>query len=158
MINEFSAKKLGEVLAFSDVGLDTYKRGEKALTELFGTEEFSKIKSEVESHKESIKSIAEREGVIEVVLKKLESTGKKLREMRDLYIGEEWSNPTELLEWSGFFEGAAMVHWALVDGVAKTTNNSDLQSLSKKALDFHKELLYKAHQYLYKVGTQKSKD
>lgn len=154
-MNEFSAKKLGEVLAFADVGLDTIERGMSALGEVLG-DELESIKNEIISHKDLIHSIADEAHVLEIVMKKLESTGEKLRKMRDLYVGDEWDNPTELLEWSGFFEGAAVVHWQLVKGVASSVSHSALSSLAERALDLHKKLLSLAEDKLCEVGMKRS--
>ena len=87
---------------------------------------------------------------------KLEATGTKLRAMRDLYVGDQWHNATELLEWSGFFEGAAIVHFALVRGVAMELDNSDLLNLVNEAIDFHYQILEHAESELESVGQDRA--
>src|SRR5690606_25418419 len=103
------AKKLGEVLAFGFVLEDTIEKGEGALKEALGDELDSLIKGN-KKHIESVKQIAEEKSVGEETLSKAEKTSEKLKAMRDLYVGDEWDNPVELMEWGGFFHGAAIVH------------------------------------------------
>jgi hypothetical protein len=105
---------------------------------------------------ESIQKIANDGGISEVTMKKLEGTGKKLRDMRDMYIGDEWDNATELIEWSGFFEGAAIVHFALVRGAADKLGSSELSALANEAIDFHYQVLEKAESELESVGQMKA--
>lgn len=89
MINEFVAKKLGEVLAFAEVGTETITKGKASFILVLGDEEVEGILDKNRIHSEEIKKLAEENNVSEIVLKKLESTGKKLRDMRDMYIGDE---------------------------------------------------------------------
>ena len=156
-MNEFTAKKLGEVLAFADVSLDTAKRAENALKEAFGEEKFLALIAKNTSHTEAIKKISEDENVSDIVNKKLEGTSQKLRSMRDLYVGDQWNNPTELLEWSGFFLGAAIVHWQLVKGVAENLNHQSLKNLADDALNFHQNLFTETQIKLNQIGKSKSK-
>ena len=155
-INEFTAKKLGEVLAFSIVGAETLERGRPALTQAFGESNLGAIIADLESQAQQIKTIAETAGVSEITLKKSQGTGTKLRAMRDLYVGEEWDNPAELLEWSGFFEGAAIVHWNLVVGAAETIDDNQLLDLATVSRDLHHELLIAAGDQLKLIGNQKA--
>ena len=37
-MNEFTAKKLGEVLAFAEVGMETFEKGRDAFISVFGDE------------------------------------------------------------------------------------------------------------------------
>lgn len=154
-MNEFTAKKLGEVLAFAEVGMETFEKGRVAFVSVMGEDMVNDLVEESQIHADSIKSIAEKEGVSEIVMKKLEGTGAKLRAMRDLYVGDQWDNPTELLEWSGFFEGAATVHWALVKGAAEVKADEDLQTLAEAGRKRHHSILEKATKLLHEVGTKK---
>lgn len=113
-MNEFIAKKLGEVLAFAVVGKETFEKGKDAFVSVLGKEVFDEMIVETTKRIAAIEALAMENNAEEIVNTKLAGTGRKLREMRDLYVADQWDNPTELLEWSGFFEGAAVVHWALV--------------------------------------------
>lgn len=155
-MNEFTGKKLGEVLAFCEVGEETFKMGVEALTEKLGAEFVTDYIERSNMYFESVKKFANDGGVGEVATMKLEATGTKLRAMRDLYVGDQWHNPTELLEWSGFFEGAAIVHFALVRGVAMELDNSDLLNLVNEAIDFHYQILEHAESELESVGQDRA--
>lgn len=155
-MNEFTGKKLGEVLAFCEVGEETFKMGVEALTEKLGAEFVTDYIERSNMYFESVKKFANDGGVGEVATMKLEATGTKLRAMRDLYVGDQWHNSTELLEWSGFFEGAAIVHFALVRGVAMELDNSDLLNLVNEAIDFHYQILEHAESELESVGQDRA--
>lgn len=155
-MNEFTGKKLGEVLAFCEVGEETFKKGIKALNEKLGYELVTDYIDRSNMYFESVKKFALDGEVGDITTKKLEATGKKLREMRDLYVGDEWDNATELLEWSGFFEGAAIVHFALVRGVAMELGNNELLNLVNEAIDFHYQILERAESELESVGQDRS--
>ena len=155
-MNEFTAKKLGEVLAFAEVGKETFERGLTAFSEIHGSDETAKLIEESNAHAEELKILADTEGVSEIVMKKLDATGTKLRAMRDMYVGDQWENPTELLEWSGFFEGAAVVHWSLVKGASIGISHTELQKLADKVMDFHQKLLDISTKKLFEVGNKKS--
>lgn len=154
-MNEFTAKKLGEVLAFAEVGMETFEKGRDAFSSVLGEEMASSILEESQIHADTIRKIAEDAGMTDVVMKKLEGTGSKLRAMRDLYVGDQWDNATELLEWSGFFEGAATVHWALVKGAAEAISHTDLMTLAEAGAERHHSILEKATALLTEVGKKK---
>lgn len=156
-MNEFTAKKLGEVLAFATVGVETWKQGRLALASNFGEEGVGGYTDTLDTIKDSIHAIADRAGVFETVMAKLEKTGDKLRRMRDMYVGDEWNNPTELLEWSGFFEGAAVVHASLLQGAAEEMGHAELQSIATQSLDHHKTIFENVTKQLYLVGHTKAR-
>ena len=155
-MNEFCAKKLGEVLAFASVSLDTAKQGNKAMTVILGDSGLADFIDNNEKQIETINQIAAEYEVTDIVNKKLAGTGEKLKKMRDLYIGDEWDNPTELLEWSGFFEGAAIVHWQLVIGISRGLSNNTIDDLAQKTLTFRKALFTLVEKKLNEFGEAKS--
>ena len=87
---------------------------------------------------------------------KASKTEEKLRSMRDLYVADQWDNATELMEWSGFFEGAAVVHWALVRGAAEGMNNEGLLTLAEECINWHYELIELAESELGATGQDRS--
>jgi hypothetical protein len=138
-MNEFGAIKLGEVLAFEKLGKFTFERGKNSLLSLFSVNVIADFVMNYDEFIINIKRIAEGHNVTEITLPKSEKTLDKLKKMQDLYIGDEWDNAIEICEWSGFYEGASIVHWELVLGVALKNKDKDLESLSLKALRFHNE-------------------
>lgn len=155
-MNEFTGKKLGEVLAFSQVSSDTITMGRDALIQALGVEKVIDIEEKNRMHGDEIMRIATDGGVIDITLKKAEDTASKLIQMRDLYVAGKWDNATELMEWSGFFEGASIVHWALVRGIAEGLNNESLLILAEEAVNWHYELIEVAEGELASTGQSKS--
>ncbi|MCE9628840.1 MAG: hypothetical protein K8Q91_02470 [Candidatus Vogelbacteria bacterium] len=153
MLNEFSAKKLGEVLAFSRVGIETLVKGRNALSPIL---EVGKTITTLEEDEKKVLALADAYAVTEIVTTKAESTGQKLRAMRDLYVAEQWDNQSELLEWFGFFQGAAIVHWGLVLGVGEGKTDEVIRDLASQALRVHEELLEKVKTELGKIGKTKA--
>lgn len=154
-MNEFVGKKLGEVLAFSNLGVELFERGEEALQDTFP--EFKGIKEAFGRQADEVKQLSEAGGVGEVTMTKSEATGEKLRGMMETYIGDEWDNTAELLEWMGFFEGAAAVHWKLVEGAADSLGDSELRELAQDGIKLHHDLLHQAQEAIAGVGADKAK-
>lgn len=155
-MNEFVAKKLGEVLAFNQVGTDTLTRGRFALVEALGEERIFDMEEKNRIHGEAVIKAATEAGVIDATLAKAAKTEEKLKKMRDMYVADAWDNATELLEWSGFFEGAAIVHWNVVKGCAQALNNEPLLILCDEGITWHYELLEMAEGELEKEGADKA--
>ncbi len=155
-INETVAKKLGEVLAFNNVGLDTISKGRIALTSALGEEKIMDMEEKFRIHGEEVIRVATENAVIDTVLEKAQKTEEKLKKMRELYVGDQWDNPTELLEWSGFFEGAAVVHWAFVRGAAEAMNEEMLMTLAEEGKNYRYELLEMAESELEAKGQDKA--
>lgn len=151
-INEFTAKKLGEILAFCEVGADTFKLGQTALAEQLGEETAVDYIGKCVVHAEAIKKMAEDNGVLDTVLMKAEKTGTKLREMRDMYVAERWDDAVELMEWSGFFEGAAVVHFAIIKGAGEAMAHDGLMLLADEGMNVHHEMLDRSEAELGSVG------
>ena len=155
-MNEFVAKKIGEVLAFTQVSSDTIEKGRAALVEALGNDRVVDMEEKNRIHGDELMRIATEAGSIDVTLQKAQKTGDKLKQMRDLYVGDQWENATELMEWSGFFEGAAVVHWALVRGAAEGMDNEGLMVLAEEGVTWHYELLEIAESELATVGADKA--
>jgi len=154
-MNEFVGKKLGELLAFCQVSSDTYAKGRTALVEALGEEKVSDVEEKNRMHGEEIIRIATEGGVIDATQAKARATEEKLKKMRDLYVADQWDNATELMEWSGFFEGAAIVHWALMRGVAEGLDHEGLLELTDEGVNWHYELLELAEGHLDSIGQSK---
>jgi hypothetical protein len=155
-MNEFSAKKMGEVLAFAQVGVETVERAQSALSSVIGETVVNMMRNVQREYDTKLQAIATAEGVAEIVLTKAGKTGDKLRQMRDLYIGDEWDNATEVMEWLGFFTGAAIVHWELVAGVAKALGHEDLQKLAENAVSAYQKALEVDGNTLQQVGSARA--
>lgn len=155
-MNEFVAKKLGEVLAFSNIGIELFERGETVLKEAFS--DYDNIKESFSKQGEEIGVTVEEAGVSDITLSKSLATGNKLRGMMETYIGDEWDNLAELLEWMGFFEGAAVIHWKLVEGVAEALDDENLLNLAKAGISVHHDLFHTAQGLIKEVGGNRAKE
>ena len=155
-MNEFTAKKLGEVLAFAVVGEEIFEKGKEALTTVLGAGGVSRVVESAVAHASAITALATAEGTTEITLPKSEKTGAKLRQMLDLYVGDQWDNPAELLEWLGFFEGAALVHWKLVEGAGVALRDDKLKDLASTGVDFHQNLLAEVSTAIRELGGKKA--
>ena len=155
-MNEFVGKKLGELLAFNRVGSDTYEKGRAALVEALGEEKVTDIEEKNRMHGDEIMRLATEGGVIDTTMAKATATEEKLKKMRDLYVADQWDNATELIEWSGFFEGAAVVHWALMRGAAEGLNDNTLLALTEEGVNWHYELIELAEGHLETIGQDKA--
>lgn len=155
-MNEFSAKKLGEVLAFCEAGSAIFEKGESAMREILDTRYFETTSAFSETAKE-ILSIAKENKILKTVTDKAEKTKGKLLAMAEMYIGDEWDNKAELLEWFGFFEGAAIVHWKLVDGVAAAKQDESLRILANENIRVHADLLSRYGELIKEYAEGRSK-
>lgn len=154
-MNEFVAKKLGEVLAFSLIGVELFERGESALNGAF--DDYDEIKLAFKEQATQIRQAVEAEDVSNTTETKAEATGNKLRGMMETYIGDEWDNLAELLEWMGFFEGAAVIHWKLVEGAANSLDDSSLMELAENGTTLHHDLFHRAQELIRDVGAKRAK-
>lgn len=140
------AKKLGEVLAFSNVGIDTFEKGREGFNKVWDESKIEKLIEVNKKHAEALEDLIGKLENSEAGMKKAEATGGKLSKMRDMYIGDDWDDPIELFEWFGFFQGAAIVHWSLIEGFGETENDDEIKEIASKALDYHKDFFAKVNQ------------
>lgn len=150
----FFAKKVGEVLAFCRVGLATLDRGQAALKPRL--ENWDTIVEQLTAQATALEAFFIDEEQKVTSLMKADATGTKLTTMRDMYVGDQWDNATELCEWFGFFEGAAIVHWRLVKGMAVATSDQRLIDLANQAISLHEDFLNQVGMLLETVGKERS--
>lgn len=131
---------MGEVLAFAKFGEDTMKKGEKAMTDAFGEPFVKEFFENNQNHIDVLYEIANAADMQTVMCDKSAKTFEKFEKMRDVYLHDEWDDAVEIMEWLGFFEGAAIVHWSLVSGLSKKQENEKLHALCVKAQKMHEEL------------------
>lgn len=155
-MNEFVGKKLGEVLAFSRLGVELFERGETALKTVF--EDYDRVVENFRKQAGEVEQAAAGGEVAGITADKAEATLGKLRGMMVTYIGDQWDNPAELLEWMGFFEGAAIVHWRLVEGAASELENDALHELAQFGVNLHDGLLTRAQEAITQIGAKRAKE
>ncbi len=148
-MNEFVAKKLGEVLAFSRIGIECQQRAGGAFAEVL--EDPSSFAEQLNLFADAVDQKAN-----EVTRTKAEKTANKLRGMMESYIGDEWDNPTEILEWLSFFTGAATAHWSLISGAAQSIQDVDLENTANQALNTYTSYLQEVIEKLKENGQQRA--
>lgn len=152
-MNEFIAKKMGEVLAFCQVGQETLTLGQAGLAKVFSNTALTESLSYYDMQAQALSGAIVDNNFKEVMLKKAEATSQKLRTMRDGYVQNAWDDSAEVLEWLGFFEGAAIIHWSLVQGASEQMKNFDLLSLCNKGIKFHQDFLQEVTKAVKSYGS-----
>jgi hypothetical protein len=156
-MNDFTARKMGEVLAFAQIGGETVEKGGEALKSAFGEATVNAMGEVMKTQTVQLIELAGAVNVSDAVLKKAEATGAKLRSMRELYLKEEdWNDAAELLEWSGFFLGAAVVHWGLVQGAAEKLEWEDLKKTAGTARALYESFLDQTTEAIRKIALDKA--
>lgn len=156
-MNEYTAKKLGEVSAFAHVALDLYARAGIAMREARGNE-VGLVVTHNSAHHERLRAIAKEGGISDIMEAKEKKTVAKITGLMEMYIGDQWENPIEVFEWLGFFEGACLVHWSLVAGMAQSLHHGEIAVLSQEAVNFHTQELAQVQGYLERYGEQKASE
>src|SRR4051812_7468898 len=157
-MNTFISKKLGEVLAFSRIGKDTVEEGKEGFLKILSESDLEEIGEKCDSLETGILAFAKKKHCVDEVEESAEETDKKVRDMRDEYVGGEWDQADEVLEWMGFYTGAALVHWHLIMGAAESLDQGDLRSLSAGAVDFYMGLFVQDEDILHQIGEKAVND
>lgn len=122
-MNEFTVKKLAEVQAFIQTGKTICEKGNSYA----GTA--SQVVAIIEATDKVELAAAIPEDHKELFSAKVEKTNEKLQKMMDLYVGDEWDNPVEVLEWTSFFAGAGAAHAGLTKSATESSNPDISKSL-----------------------------
>lgn len=154
MIHAYIAKKMGEVLAFERVGLETFQRGSAVLAGAIT--DFAAVQDGLVRRAQYLEHAFTKDPELGATMQtKATATGTKLLAMRDLYVADQWDNLAELCEWSGFFEGAAIVHWQLILGVAQAAENQELIDVAQEAITSHGHIFATVGERLMTIGKEK---
>lgn len=135
------------MLAFCDLGIETFERARSVLEPAFGKGEYQAFLDDLKSDKERIEVMADNKSVLSEVTAKAERTSEKIRTMRDTYVGDRWDELPEVLEWLGFFEGAAIVHFSLIEGIEET------EDIGAAGASTHKRIFEKVNKTIKTVST-----
>lgn len=155
-MNEHMWAKAGEVKAFAEVGITFLKKAKSGLRkDVFSADEVEELIAANQTHRDQIDTIAEAADATEAVDTKAEATQEKLINLQDNYLTDEddWEDPLELLEWSGFFHGGALVHWSLIVGAAKKDGPEELAQLADGGYKFHHEVLHAVQDSITELGS-----
>jgi hypothetical protein len=72
--------------------------------------------------------------------------------MGEMYVGDQWDNPVEVLEWMSFFVGGAIVHWQLISGSAAAMGHQELHELASNGAQYYSDLMEQLREYSIEVG------
>lgn len=160
IMNEHIWKKLGEVKAFALACADFLSRGKSGFVgaDIFTTEEIEQFVDKNKDHVVRIHKIAEAAGATEIVNTKAKATGSKLEDMQGRYLADEddWADGMELLEWSGFFFGGAVVHWSLIEGASESVHEADLTVLAGSGLGFHTQMFETVRESISRLAKEEA--
>ena len=154
-MNEKVAKKIGEAYAFAHVLSDTFTENTEVMTMIFG-DHASHIIEATQSQRMDLKSVVEKHEMTEMVLEKAERTGSKISGMGQTYVGDDWDDAAEVLEWMSFFVGGAIVHWQLITGSAKEMNDGEFENLAQKGTDYYTGLMEQLRNFAVTIGKQRA--
>ncbi len=157
-MNEFSAKKLGELLAFAKEGNNTIEKTKKVFSEFLSEDDLQETLKSSVGHIDAINAYAIEKKVVDIVEAESEKTAKKIVSMRDIYIESEWDTHSEVFEWWGFFGGGAIAHWNLMKGVAESLEDDGLVQLCYNAIAYHENLYDTTSSILAEIGRKNSKE
>lgn len=150
-MTEKTAKKIGEAYAFAKVLSDTFESNTEVMTELLGDHAGSVLEL-TKVQQEELADIAEQSGMSEIVLPKAERTGLKITKMGEMYVGDDWDDVAEVLEWMSFFVGGAIVHWQLITGSAAEMENDHFANVAGVGVEYYVVLMKQLREYSVTIG------
>jgi len=155
-MNEKVSKKIGEAYAFSIVLKELNNKAPEVLKELLG--DLSNNINETTSLQISkFDEIVNNAGTTEVVKIKSEKTSKKISDMGEFYVGDDWDDSAEVLEWFSFFLGAAIIHWQLILGCGRELKNEELASVSEEGVKYFETLIEEAKKKAAEIGRDRAR-
>lgn len=156
-MNDHMWKKCGEVKAFAETNMEFLKKAKPGLRDgdVFTADEVEELIAANRTHQDQIDSLAEEAEAKKLVADKAAATKQKLTTLEGEYLTDEedYEDPMELLEWSGFFHGGAVTHWSLVIGAARASDNSKLAQLADGGYKFHQEVLNAINDNIEELGS-----
>jgi len=144
-------RKTRELSALATLSIETFTKAEKGLQKAFTKKELDEIIQTNKQHLESINLLFDDEQITKVK-EKAEKTKNKLGGMQKIYLEEKWDEPLEVLEWLGFIEGAAVVHWSLVEELATESKMDSVENFALLGYRFHKDLLIKISKAIKEIN------
>lgn len=156
-MTEKIAKKVGEAHAFAHVLEHTFTLNEEVMSTLLsgyaGT-----VTDTAQAQKAELETIAESVGMKEIVVTKSEKTSNKITSMGETYVGDDWDDTAEVLEWMSFFVGGAIVHWQLIAGAAEKMEDEHFKDVAAAGTDYYTQLMSQLKEYAVIVGQQRAVD
>jgi len=154
-MNEKITKKIGEAYAFAQVLETTFMANEAVMTELLETAAGTVV-STASEQRAALHAICDASEMSDVLLPKVEKTAAKISKMGDMYVGDDWDDVAEVLEWMSFFVGGAIVHWQLIAGAGAAMDDEMLTDAATSGVVYYESLMDQLKQAATKVGQERS--
>lgn len=155
IMNEKITKKVGEAYAFAQVLETTFTANESVMTELLGAAGGSVVATASEQ-KASLHTICDVAETTEILLPKVEKTVAKITRMAEMYVGDDWDDAAEVLEWMSFFVGGAIVHWQLIAGAGAAMDDKQLTDAATSGVAYYDSLMEQLKRAATVIGTERS--
>lgn len=139
-MNEKITKKIGEAYAFADVLQTTYSANTEVMDELLG-ELASEVTATTATQVTALQQICAEAGTADILEPKVAKTSEKITKMGEMYVGDNWDDPAEVLEWLSFFVGGAVIHWELIAGAGKAMGHTELTTTAETGVTYYESLL-----------------
>lgn len=139
-MNEKITKKVGEAYAFAQVLEVTFANNTSVMTELL-QDVADTVTSTASAQKEALAAICEAAGTTDILMPKVEKTAAKITKMGEMYVGDDWDDAAEVLEWMSFFVGGAIVHWQLIAGAGAEMDDESLIDAATSGVAYYESLM-----------------
>ena len=153
-MNEKITKKIGETYAFAQVLETTFTANEAVMTELLGTTA-STVVSTASEQRAALHAICDAAETTDILLPKVEKTVVKISQMGEMYVGDDWADAAEVLEWMSFFVGGAIVHWQLIAGAGAAMDDEMLTDAATTGVVYYENLMDQLKQAATQVGKER---
>jgi hypothetical protein len=152
-MNEKVVKKMAEVRAFVNLASKILENSKGSLNE-----RFKEIALMLESITRTPDYTIEDEAISAVFEEKRDRTFTKLEKMMELYVGDEWDNPVEVLEWLSFYSGSASAHASFTLGGLDVMESQEAnEAISNQLSEDFWQLLIKVKSSLFDAGQTAAK-
>jgi len=154
-MNEKITKKIGEAHAFADVLKITHEANQSVMDSLLG-ELSADVVETVSAQATALRGICEAAGTVETLTPKVAKTSEKITKMGEMYVGDDWDDSAEVLEWMSFFVGGAIVHWELIVGAGQAMDHSELTETASAGVTYYESLMRQLKVAAVQVGTERA--
>lgn len=146
---------MGEAYAFAQVLETTFTANEAVMTELLGTAANTVVATASEQ-RAALHAICDAAGTSDILLPKAEKTTAKITNMGEMYVGDDWDDAAEVLEWMSFFVGGAIVHWQLIAGAGAAMDDEMLTDAATSGVVYYEALMDQLKVAARMVGEERS--
>lgn len=154
-MNDKVTKKIGESYSFSQVLDSTYSKNQLVFRELLG-DMCTQIEAVCSEQKTVLAGVCAEAGTTDTLKAKVEKTTSKINSMAEMYVGDDWNDAAEVLEWMSFFVGGAIVHWQLIAGAGAEMKHETLTDAATTGVAFYESLMEQLKTAATTIGTERA--